>query len=149
MHNTPEGIMAYSKGAPEIIFDSCSHIFMGGQESPLTEKDKSAVLEAARQMADDALRVLGMAYRRLPAIPEWKEDSETGMVFAGLAGMIDPPRPEAKEAIGLCGKAGIKSVMITGDHKITAMAVARELGLLKKGVAITGAELDNVSDQEL
>ncbi|MEK7353728.1 MAG: HAD-IC family P-type ATPase, partial [Chloroflexota bacterium] len=148
MHNTPEGIMAYSKGAPEIILDSCSHIFRGGQENPLTEQDKSAILEAARQMADDALRVLGMAYRRLPAIPECKEDSETGMVFAGLAGMIDPPRPEAKEAIGLCGKAGIKSVMITGDHKITAMAVARELGILKKGVAFTGAELDKLSDHE-
>ena len=148
MHKTPEGIMAYSKGAPEIILDSCSYILRDGKENSLTEKDKSAVLEVARQMADDALRVLGLAYRRLSAIPECKEDSETGMVFAGLVGMIDPPRPEAKEAIRLCEKAGIKTVMITGDHKITAMAVARELGILKKGIAFTGAELDKLSDPE-
>ncbi|MBI2851066.1 MAG: cation-translocating P-type ATPase [Chloroflexi bacterium] len=149
MHNTPQGIMAYSKGAPEMILESCSHILSGGQEKALSEKDKSAVLESARQMADNALRVLGMAYKRLPSIPDCKEDSEKGMVFAGLAGMIDPPRPEAKDAIALCGKAGIKSVMITGDHKITAMAVARELGILKKGVAYTGAELDKMSERDL
>ena len=149
MHKTSEGILACSKGAPEIILDCCSHILRDGQETALTPDARSAVLEAARQMADDALRVLGLAYRRLPGIPACKEDSETGMVFAGLAGMIDPPRVEAKDAIALCAKAGIKSVMITGDHKITAMAVARELGILKKGVALTGAELDKLSDQEL
>lgn len=149
MHNTPQGIMAYSKGAPEMVLDSCSHILSGGQEKALTEKDKAAVLESARQMADNALRVLGMSYKRLPSIPSCKEDSEVGMVFAGLAGMIDPPRPEAKEAIELCGKAGIKTVMITGDHKITAMAVARELGILKKGVAFTGTELDKMSEPDL
>ncbi len=148
MHKMPEGIVAYSKGAPEIILNACSHILRNGQEAELTAERASTVLEAARLMADDALRVLGLAYRRLPAIPSCKEDSETGMVFVGLVGMIDPPRPEAKEAIRLCEKAGIKTVMITGDHKITAMAVARELGILKKGVALSGAELDKLSEPE-
>jgi Ca2+-transporting ATPase len=148
MHRTPEGKIAYSKGAPEIVLDSCSHILMYGKEKPLTEKDKTEVLGIAKQMAGEALRVLGMAYKRLPEIPTRKEDVETEMVFVGLAGMIDPPREEAKEAIRLCEKAGIKSVMITGDHKLTAMAVAKELGLLKGGMAVTGAELDRLSDDE-
>jgi P-type Ca2+ transporter type 2C len=148
MHRTPEGIIAYSKGAPEIILDSCSHILKGSREDIFNESDKAAVLEASRQMADSALRVLGLSYRRLQAVPARKQDSETGMVFAGLAGMIDPPRPEAKDAIALCHKAGIKSVMITGDHKITASAVARELGLLKNGEVVTGAEVDKMTDSE-
>jgi Ca2+-transporting ATPase len=148
IHNTPEGRVAYSKGAPEIVLDSCSYILMDGREKPLAEKDKTGVLDTARQMAGQALRVLGMAYKKLPEMPACKDDSEAGMVFVGLAGMIDPPREEAKEAIRLCDRAGIKSVMITGDHKITAMAVARELGILKKGIAVTGAELDQLTDRE-
>jgi Ca2+-transporting ATPase len=148
MHNTPEGKVAYSKGAPEVILDSCSYILTDSKERPLTEKDKAQVLDTARQMAGEALRLLGMAYKRFPEIPTCREDSETGMVFVGLAGMIDPPREEVKEAIRLCDKAGIKSVMITGDHKLTAMAVAKELGLLKKGIALTGAELDKLTDEE-
>ena len=148
IHNTPEGSVAYSKGAPEIILDSCSHILTDSTEKPLTEKDKTQVLGIATKMAGEALRVLGMAYKRFPEIPACKEDSETGMVFVGLAGMIDPPRQEAIEAVKLCEKAGIKSIMITGDHKLTAMAVAKELGLLKNGVALTGAELDKLTDEE-
>jgi Ca2+-transporting ATPase len=148
MHSTPDGKVAYSKGAPEIILDSCSYILTDSKEEPLTEKDKAQVLDTAKQMAGEALRVLGMAYKRFPEMPACKEDSETGMVFVGLAGMIDPPREEVKEAIRLCDKAGIKSVMITGDHKLTAMAVAKELGLLKKGIAVTGAELDKLTDEE-
>ncbi|MCJ7791071.1 MAG: cation-translocating P-type ATPase [Dehalococcoidia bacterium] len=148
IHNTPEGKVAYSKGAPEVILDSCSYILTDSKERPLTEKDKAQVLDTARQMAGEALRLLGMAYKRFPEIPTCREDSETGMVFVGLAGMIDPPREEVKEAIRLCDKAGIKSVMITGDHKLTAMAVAKELGLLKKGIALTGAELDKLTDEE-
>ncbi|MDD5127179.1 MAG: cation-translocating P-type ATPase [Dehalococcoidales bacterium] len=148
MHRTPEGIIAYSKGAPEIVLDSCSRILVNGAEKPLTDKEKNEVLDTARQMAGNALRVLGLAYQPINAVPSRKEDVERGMVFAGLAGMIDPPRPEAKDAIALCAKAGIKSVMITGDHKITAMAVAKELGILKDGMALTGAELDKMPDEE-
>lgn len=148
IHSTPEGRTAYSKGAPEIILDSCSYILSDGKEKPLAENDRAGVLDTARQMAGQALRVLGMAYKRLSEMPACKEDSERGMVFVGLSGMIDPPREEAKEAIRSCDGAGIKSVMITGDHKITAMAVAKELGILKKGVALTGAEVDKLTDEE-
>lgn len=146
VHSTPEGRVAYSKGAPEIILDSCSHILTDNTEQPLIDKYKAQVHSTATQMAGQALRVLGMAYKRLPEADACKEDSETGMVFIGLAGMIDPPRLEVKDAIRLCGKAGIKSVMITGDHKLTAMAIAKELGILKDGKALTGAELDELSD---
>ena len=149
IHNTPEGQVSYSKGAPEVILDSSSHILKDGKESPLTEKGKAEVLGIATQMAGDALRVLGMAYKRLAEIPAPKEDSEAGMVFVGLAGMIDPPREEVKGAVKLCDQAGIKSVMITGDHKLTAIAIAKELGILKEGgMALIGAEVDKLSDEE-
>ena len=148
IHNTPEGKVAYSKGAPEIILDSCSYILMDSKEIPLTEQDRGGILSVATQMASAALRVLGMGYRRISTELGCKEDAEKDMVFVGLAGMIDPPREEAKGAIQLCNMAGIKSVMITGDHKITAIAVAKELGILKNGEALTGAELDKLSDSE-
>jgi Ca2+-transporting ATPase len=150
LHKTPEGIVAYSKGAPEILLDSCSHYLVNEEVKPLGVKEKQAILDTSRQMASDALRVLGLAYRQLPAMPPYKEEAETNMVFAGLVGMIDPPRKEAKDAIKLCEKAGIKSVMITGDHKITAMAVARELGILKgkDSEVLEGAELDQLSDAD-
>lgn len=99
-------------------------------------------------MAGDALRVLGMAYKRLSDTADITEAVEQEMVFVGLVGMIDPPREEVKEAIKLCDKAGIRSVMITGDHKITALAIAKELGLLKKDVAVSGAELDEMGPEE-
>jgi P-type Ca2+ transporter type 2C len=147
-HDTPEGKMAYSKGAPEIMLDACSFILRDSKEVQLTEADKQEILQSAAKMAGDALRVLGLTFKRVPDNLAHKEDAEKDMVFAGLAGMIDPPRDEAKGAIKLCQQAGIKSVMITGDHKITAMAVARELGILRDGKAITGAEFDKVGDAE-
>ncbi|MDO9334725.1 MAG: cation-translocating P-type ATPase [Dehalococcoidales bacterium] len=148
VHQSPEGRVAYSKGAPEIVLDACSSILENGQMKPLTEQERTRILDGARYMAEDALRVLGMAYKPLQSTTTDKNEYEKSMVFAGLVGMIDPPRPEVKEAIKLCEKAGIKSVMITGDHKITASAIARELGILKNGIAITGAELDKLSDAE-
>ena len=147
-HNTPQGKIAYSKGAPEMMLDASSFILKDGKESPITEMDKQDILQSATRMAGDALRVLGLTYKRVRENLSFKEDSEKQMVFAGLVGMIDPPREEAKDAIKLCHKAGIKSVMITGDHKITAMAVAKELGILTDGKAITGAEFDKISDEE-
>ncbi|MCX6013607.1 MAG: HAD-IC family P-type ATPase [Chloroflexi bacterium] len=148
-NKSPEGVMAYSKGAPEIILDSCSYILDATGERPITEKDRVVVLDSAKNMAEEALRVLGFAYKQFSEVPACKEDAEKEMIFAGLAGMIDPPRVEAKEAIAVCDKAGIKSVMITGDHKITAQAVAKELNMLKDGKVITGAELDKLSDKDL
>jgi len=148
VHPTPQGKIAYSKGAPEVILGSCSHICRNGQERELTDKDRENILSIAQGMAGDALRVLGMAYKRLPATADVTEAIEQDMVFVGLAGMIDPPREEVKQAIKLCDRAGIKSVMITGDHKLTAVAIAKELGLLREGVALSGAELDSLSDEE-
>ncbi|MFH0914786.1 MAG: cation-translocating P-type ATPase [Chloroflexota bacterium] len=148
VHQTPQGKMGYSKGAPEVIINASSHVYRDGQEKELTKGERDSILAAAHSMAEDALRVLGLAYKRLPEAACPTDVIEHGMVFAGLVGMIDPPREEVKEAIKLCDQAGIKSVMITGDHKLTAIAIARELGLFKEGVALSGAEVDALSDKE-
>jgi len=151
VHKTPQGeVYAYVKGAPEVILERCSRILEGGVERRLTAEKKRAVLKINEEFAEDALRVLGMAYRRLDAPKKrYTEKIESDLVFVGLMGMIDPPREEVKDAIRLCKKAGIKPVMITGDHKLTAVAVAREIGMLENGgLVLTGEELDRLSDEE-
>jgi len=148
VHQTTEGKTAYSKGAPEIILNSCRYIYRDGQEKELSAKDKESIVGVAQNMATHALRVLGVAYRKCAANVCIDETLEQDMVFIGLAGMIDPPREEVKDAVKLCDRAGIKSVMITGDHKLTAIAIAKELGIYKQGVAFSGAELDALSDKE-
>ena len=144
LHTGPEGVVAYSKGAPEIILDSCARQLTAEGETALDAASREAVLETARQMASEALRVLAVASKSGATI----ENAEHEMTFLGLVGMIDPPRPEAKAAIQTCEQAGIKAVMITGDHPLTAQAVARELGLLKAGRVVTGAELEAMSEAE-
>jgi len=148
VHQMPQGSVAYSKGAPELVLKSCRYIYAEGREQELTDKDRERIITVGRGMLDNALRVLGLAYRRLDD-GEISDSIEQDMVFTGLVGMIDPPRLEAKKAIERCDQAGVKSVMITGDHKKTAVAIARELGLLKDGLALTGVELDSLSQQEL
>jgi len=152
IHKAPDGkLFAYVKGAPEIILGRSTHIIKNGQVKKLSAKDRKTVLETNEKMASDALRVLGVAYKEMStSTPEnIDEDSaEENLVFVGLSGMIDPPRDEAKEANLKCQKAGIKTVMITGDHKLTALAIAKELGMLKSDVVLTGAELDNMNDEE-
>jgi len=148
VHRASEGSVAYSKGAPELVLDSCRYIYADGRERELTDKDREKIIAAGRGMLAEALRVLGLAYKRLDD-GEISESIERDMVFTGLAGMIDPPRPEVKKAIERCRQAGVRSVMITGDHKTTAVAIARELGLLKEGLALTGVELDALSQAEL
>jgi Ca2+-transporting ATPase len=148
IHKTGEGYIAYSKGAPEVILGSCSRVFRDGKETELTSEDKIAVADVARQMAESALRVLGFAYRPLKEGSVQETNIENDMVFVGLTGMIDPPREEVKEAVKKCEQAGIKSVMITGDHKLTAVAVARELGILKEGAAFAGDEINKLSDEQ-
>jgi Ca2+-transporting ATPase len=153
IHKTPEGeVHAYMKGAPEIVLERCSRVLEDGEEKVLTEDVKRRILEVNERLAGNALRVLAMAYRRLPeAMAEHRDDEavEREMVFVGLQGMIDPPREEAIEANKLCQKAGIKTVMITGDHKLTAVAVAREVGIYREGdLVLTGGELDKLSDEE-
>ncbi|MFA4835308.1 MAG: cation-transporting P-type ATPase, partial [Dehalococcoidia bacterium] len=149
IHTGPQGRLAYSKGAAEVILESCSAIHRDGRDIEMSQQDRELVLEIARQWASDALRVLGIAYKPLAADTGSAIDAERDMVLVGLVGMIDPPREEVKGAIELCRAAGIKPVMITGDHKLTAVAIARELGLLKEnGLALSGAELDKINDAE-
>ena len=141
----PEGPFACAKGAPEVILGACSRRLTGAGETELTESDREEILTAARGMAENALRVLAVADK--PGTPG--EKAESDMVFLGLAGMIDPPRPEARRAIRTCEDAGIRPVMITGDHPLTARAVAGELGLLRSGRVVTGADLEKMEESEL
>jgi len=144
LHNTINGIFAYSKGAPEVILETCTWQVSENGKAALGHEDKENILEMARQMAGEALRVLAVASRSNASI----ESAEREMTFLGLVGMIDPPRPEAKAAIETCEQAGIKVVMITGDHPVTAQAVAHELGLFKGGRVVIGSELEAMSEAE-
>jgi Ca2+-transporting ATPase len=152
IHKAPDGeIYAFMKGAPEIVLEKCTHILEGEKERGLTGEKEKKILEINEHLAGNALRVLAMAYRRLPPSTEkYTADIIEGkMVFVGLQGMIDPPREEAIGANKKCQKAGIKTVMITGDHKLTAVAVAKEVGIYREGdIVLTGAELDKMSDEE-
>lgn len=139
------------KGAPEIVLERCTHIFEDGAEKKLISTKRKKILEANEEMASSALRVLAMAYKRLPPeLNNFNENTaEESLVFVGLEGMIDPPREEVIEANRKCEKAGIKTVMITGDHKLTAVAVAKEIGIMKENsLVLTGAELDAMDDEE-
>jgi len=144
LHSSPAGVIAYSKGAPETVLDSCTWRWAEGGEAELYGAGKAEILDVAQEMASEALRVLAVAYKRDAAL----EDAERGMTFLGLLGMIDPPRQEARESVEKCEQAGIKAVMITGDHPLTARAVAQELGLLKTGRLVTGPELEIMEDAE-
>ena len=129
--------VAFVKGAPDVLLDLCSHIQQGGQSVPLTDAKRKEVLDNNRDMARSALRVLGVAYRPLTEVPEscTPETIEKELTFVGLLGMIDPARPEVMDAVKVAKGAGLKSVMVTGDHKETAEAIARDIGLLEQGRA--------------
>ncbi len=146
--------MAYMKGAPEIVLHKCTHILQNGKVQKLTKENQTKLLKVTEAMALQALRNLGFAYKELPATAEdFGEKMEEGFVFVGAIGMIDPPRNEVKDAITLCRDAGIRVVMITGDHKLTATAVAKGLNLIgeneEEGKVLTGAELEAMSDEQL
>lgn len=151
IHKTADGILQFTKGAPDEILKHCTRIFKNGEVSPLTDADREAVLKKNKEFADRALRVLACGYKQLSCVPEDQspDNIENELVFCGLVGMIDPVRPEVKAAIEECRGAGIRPIMITGDHKDTAVAIALELGIIKdKSEAITGAELDDISDED-
>ena len=146
---TPEGKkVAYIKGAPEVLLKLCNRIYKDNRVIKLSQDEVKRILELNEQMASEGLRVLGMAYSELPKnLDDYTEKTvENDIIFVGLQGMIDPARLEAIKAVESCKHAGIRSVMITGDHKLTALAVARELGI--GGMALTGEELDKMSDEE-
>ncbi len=144
--------LVFCKGAPEVILSLCEYILENNQEKRLTESDKEKIHQVVVEMAKEGLRVMGLAYKVLKEdISNISEEKiEKGLTLVGLVGMIDPPREEAKIAVKVCKSAGIKPVMITGDHKITAMAIAKELGILsEKEKALSGEELEKISEKEL
>jgi len=153
-HQTPDGLLMCVKGAPESLLPLAGTILTSREERTLTGADREEIAGQARSMAGEALRVLGLAYRRLATLPEKNlEDTEAELVWIGLVGLIDPPRPEAKRAVEQCRQAGIRVIMVTGDHPDTAAAVARELGLIprdrQKQTVLTGGEVNKLSDSEL
>ena len=149
LHETDAGIVQYTKGAPDEVLRKCQTYLKDGHAVPLTEDAKKEILAANKAMADKALRVLACAQRVWPEKPESAEAAklEEELCFIGLAGMIDPVRPEVKAAIEECRTAGIRPIMITGDHIDTARAIAKELGILgPNDAAVTGAELSEMDD---
>ena len=145
-------IVAFVKGAPDVVLDLCTHVLDDGISEPLTPAMRRTILEQNHEMASDALRVLGVALKSLQAVPTQSNADaiERDLVFVGLLGMIDPPRPEVIEALKVAKDAGLRTVMVTGDYKDTAEAIARDIGLLTPGgLVLTGAELDQLSDDEL
>ncbi len=152
VHRAADGFIQYTKGAPDALLERCTHAMRGGERVEMTDELRAQILSDNKEMADRALRVLAAAERRYDALPgdTSPEALEQGLTFLGLCGMIDPVRPEAKEAVARCREAGIRPVMITGDHRDTAVAIARELGILRSpDEAITGADLDEIDDETL
>ncbi|MFN7573118.1 MAG: cation-translocating P-type ATPase [Betaproteobacteria bacterium] len=145
VHADGDGHVAFAKGAPEVIVDCCRLIATRDGDVPFTDAARAEVLGAAQSMASRALRVLAIATRAEAT----RGNAQHGLTLLGLVGMIDPPRPEARAAIATCVQAGIRVVMITGDHPATALAVARELGLAAQGRLVTGAQLDALTDAQL
>ena len=151
VHADGESYVQFTKGAPDEIVRRCAFVLQDGKSVPMTDEKRDEILAKNKEMADKALRVLALATKRLQAKPERyeSEDVEKDMCFVGLVGMIDPVRPEVKDAIVECKKAGIRPIMITGDHKDTAVAIATELGIISDASqAITGAELDLINDED-
>ncbi len=152
VHKTEDGaLVQFTKGAPDELLKRCTKALVGGEVVELTEKLRADILSANKNMANRALRVLAAAKKELSAEPAVYDSQsvECELCFLGLVGMIDPVRPEVKDAIRECTSAGIRPIMITGDHKDTAVAIATELGIITDASeAITGSELDNISDEE-
>ena len=151
VHEIGGRLTACTKGAPEELLPLCSRLLTASGVRPMAREDREEISRLCSSMSENALRVLGFAVRTLPALP--KEDGENvefGLTFLGIAGMIDPPRREAAQSVETCRQAGVRTVMITGDHKVTALAIARELGIFREGdAAFTGEELESMSDGEL
>lgn len=152
IHNKEEKFLCVTKGAPEVILKNCSKYYLNGKVNVLDNEMVRNIENINSKMAENALRVIAVAYSTIPRLPSNLESEtiEKNLTFVGLIGMIDPPREGVKEAVQNCKKAGIKTVMITGDHILTAKAIAKELGIMENNnLAITGKELDRISKIEL
>jgi Ca2+-transporting ATPase len=147
-----KNLRVFTKGAPDILLGRCSHELVGERTRPLNDARRAEILSSNERLAREALRTLGVAFRSLPpdtfAADEVDEDVEYDLVFAGLIGMIDPPRAEAREAVARVKAAGIRPIMITGDHPVTAAVIAAELGIISNGRAVTGAEIEKMPDDD-
>ena len=151
VHEYDGAYIQFTKGAPDVVLSRCTTAIIDGEEVPMTAEVMEKIMANNKAMADRALRVLALSMKKLSAVPAemTTEANETNLVFVGLSGMIDPVRPEVKDAIAECRSAGITPIMITGDHKDTAVAIAKELGILTDAsAAITGADLDKISDED-
>jgi len=151
VHKSSDGMIQYTKGAPDVVIGKCTHYLKDGVPTPITEEYKNKILSANKAMADRALRILACAERHWSGTPDSfdAENLEQDLCFVGLCGMIDPIRPEVKDAIAKCRNAGIRPIMITGDHIDTATAIALELNIISDASgAITGSQLGDMSDEE-
>ncbi|WP_448920999.1 cation-translocating P-type ATPase [Eubacterium sp.] len=151
IHKTPNGFVQYTKGAPDIVLSLCTTAFVDGKKVPMTDEIRQAISDSNKEMADKALRVLCAAMRTYSEQPSNEPDElEQELCYIGLTGMIDPVRSEVVDAIKECKSAGIRPIMITGDHKDTAVAIAKQLGIISENQkAVTGMELNSMSDEEL
>lgn len=151
VHEINHRMTAYTKGAVDELLPLCTRILTAEGVRPITDEDKEQIAALCLSMSKEALRVLGFAMRVLPALPsDDNENVEFDLTFIGVTGMIDPPRKEVAASVRICRRAGIRTIMITGDHKITALAIAEELGIYRKGdTVISGEELDRMTDSEL
>lgn len=142
--------LVFTKGAPDMLLKKCSSVRQAKGTTLLTRELERKISRVNDEMAQDALRVIAVAYKRLDSLPYSRDELESDLTFIGLIGMLDPPRPEAAEAVVKCRLAGIKPVMITGDHKLTAVAIAKELNICTEGEKVlTGSELDEMDDKYL
>ncbi|HIZ83884.1 MAG TPA: cation-translocating P-type ATPase [Firmicutes bacterium] len=153
LHNIDGRTLLYTKGALDVLLSRCTRILTAAGPVAITDAHKEQILDTNRQLSENGLRVLSFAYREMPG---WKEgdaltlEDEKDFIFVGLVSMIDPPRPESIKAVADAKRGGIRTIMITGDHKVTASAIARQIGILEEdGRALDGPELDNMSDEEL
>ena len=151
IHKTQNGFVQYTKGAPDIVLSLCTSAYVEGKKVPMTDEIRQAISASNKEMADKALRVLCAAMRTYSEQPSNEPDElEQDLCYIGLTGMIDPVRPEVVDAIKECKSAGIRPIMITGDHKDTAVAIAKQLGIIGANQkAVTGMELNSMSDEEL
>ncbi|MGA0565156.1 cation-translocating P-type ATPase [Ancylobacter sp. VNQ12] len=149
----PERLIMVTKGAPDVLLAHCTHELVGEKDVALTDARRAEIMAGNDALAEEALRTLGVAFRSLPAEGRegdgFEEEAERDLVFIGLIGMIDPPRAEAREAVARARAAGIRSIMITGDHPKTAAVIAGELGIAAEGRAVTGAQLQDMSEEQL
>lgn len=152
IHQTPNGFVQYTKGAPDVVLANCTKALVDGKQVDMTDELRRKITAQNKEMADQALRVLCAAMKTYKTVPQFEDadEIENDLCYIGLTGMIDPVRPEVVDAIKECRGAGIRPVMITGDHKDTAVAIAKELGIITDASeAITGSELNKLSDEEL